>query len=187
MASHIEVAHRWAQDIGRPIQGFRMFFEAKGYAEGDQPIFSHGRHFTIANIVSTPSGERVILFTTKDHSISTSKHKSIVSRAIPRGRFRVFYVENPHKGYEVENLDAAMQAAAKLYAKAKRARLHGAFHLERAREILEGAKAYAAAFNVQWEAPDLEALTAAVEAREKEQGVYDAAPSAEAVSVTGDH
>lgn len=75
MASHDQVAHAWAHQTGRHRKGFNMFYEG-------ETIFSYGYHFPIAKITTAPNGERVVLFTTEEHSVSTAKHKTIVRRAI---------------------------------------------------------------------------------------------------------
>lgn len=184
MANHSQVAHRWAQDYlaGRTVSGFNMFYETRPayrelFAEGSQEhvIFSHGRHFPIAAFQTTPRGERVVLFTSKDYSVSTSKHKSHVARAIPsRVRtFRVPDVSPAHKSggaehFHRDNLDALLKEAAEANGKAKRARKYGAYHTEDATKALRMAADYAEAFGIEWQSPDLETLTAELQRREAE-------------------
>ena len=74
--SHDEVAHRWAQNTeGDHAAGFNMWFE------GDT-IYSYGRHFPIARLVTNEQGEKAVLFTTEVYGTSTAKHCTITRRAI---------------------------------------------------------------------------------------------------------
>lgn len=170
MASHSEVAHRWAQDDAnaREISGFNMFFERRetsGYAGTtygpEHIIFSYGRHFPIAAFQTDANGRRVVLFTSRDYSVSTSKHKSHVSRAIPSHYtvFRVPHVSPMHKpgggqGFHSENLRAYLDRAAELYGKAKRARVNAPYYTRQAEGLLEEARAYAVAFRARFAIPD---------------------------------
>lgn len=85
MATHDQVAHAWAHQTGRHRKGFNMFYDG-------ETIYSYGYHFPIAKHVTAPNGERVVLFTTDGHSISTAKHKTIVRRAIGYNRTDVLEV-----------------------------------------------------------------------------------------------
>ena len=100
------VAHLWAAQ-GKPgAKGSNLFFEGP-------TMFSYGHHFPIANIVPA-SGKRprVILFTSRDYSVTTAKHKSCVYHAIP-GSDTVFTVPHvtPAICGGVENIDHAKNAA----------------------------------------------------------------------------
>lgn len=77
MSTHDMVAHNWANQTGRARNGKNMFYEGN-------TIYSYGRHFPIARIVENKAGEKAYLFTTRNRSVSTSKHKSIVKRALCR-------------------------------------------------------------------------------------------------------
>jgi hypothetical protein len=68
-----EVAHFWAHQTQSEAtnQNRSFYFDGKS-------IYSYGRHFTIA----THSHNNKILFTTRDYSNTTAKHKSIVRSAI---------------------------------------------------------------------------------------------------------
>lgn len=185
MASHSEVAHRWAQDdpTARPLKGFNMFFERRPAYRGDfednseeNIIFSYGYHFPIAAFQTTPRGERVVLFNPESRSVSTSKHQSHVRRAIPP-RYPVFVVPNPSPRYQPggsenfhrDNLNAILERAAEAQRKSKRARVHKAFLLEQATEALNMADQYAAAFDLEWERPDdLDEIVATLEKRKAE-------------------
>lgn len=71
-----EVAHIWAkqsQQTGR---------SANCYFEGDT-IYSYGSHFPVARYVHNKPGKRIVLFTTRDYSVTTAKHKGEILHAIP--------------------------------------------------------------------------------------------------------
>lgn len=120
--SHDEVAHIWAHQRQNEAHGHNMFFYGPN-------IYSYGRHFIIAKILD----HRTVLVNSGDYSVSTSKHQSIVRRAIP-GHFRTIYaptVEHPiddrtHK----YNLDAWTVEVREWREKATRARKHGPFYLQ---------------------------------------------------------
>lgn len=190
MASHSEVAHRWAQDDenARTLTGFNMFCDQRpSYPELFAPnttintIYSHGRHYAAAAFVTTPAGERVVLVNTDRRSMSTMKHLSHIRRAIP-SRYRVFHVGAPdpmHKAggadhFHEDNLSGIVQDAAETFAKAKRARKYAGHHTDHATALLEGATAYAEAFGLTWSPPALEGLAAEVAARaEAKQAEYN--------------
>lgn len=88
--THDEVAHNWANETGRKRRGFNMFYEDN--ADGSSTIYSYGHHFPIATILTAPNGERVVLFTTRSYSISTSKHLTITRRALGYNNDAVLYV-----------------------------------------------------------------------------------------------
>lgn len=74
--THNEVAHHWAHQTGRGQRGFNMYYEGK-------TIYSYGPHFPLAVLFDAPNGERVVLLNDDSYSsVSTSKHQSIVWRAI---------------------------------------------------------------------------------------------------------
>tara|TARA_Y100000310_G_scaffold333826_1_gene412188 strand:- start:969 stop:1850 length:882 start_codon:yes stop_codon:yes gene_type:complete len=77
-----ETAHYWANNIQPSGKAYNLFFE-------DNIIYSYGYHFPIAKHIN----ENIILFTSKDYSSSTGKHKSHVRNAIPHDK-KVFTVPN---------------------------------------------------------------------------------------------
>lgn len=163
MANNSEVAHRWAQDDPnvRTIQSGHMSFQRE--ADEDQVLFSY--RTPIATIVSTPSGERVALVTTRGHSSSTARHTSEALGAI--GRQRVFQVPNVRptpKGHH-ENVEAFLKKAGELYARVPKARTRGASLLEQARRTLNHAEQYAQAFDIPFERPELDDVARVVEER----------------------
>lgn len=86
-----QIARLWVDhNEGRYARPERVGFNV--YYVGDT-IYSYGRHFPIARFATSPTGERVVLFTSRGYSISTAKHIGIVRRAL--GYRRVHYVSNP--------------------------------------------------------------------------------------------
>jgi len=68
-----EIAHIWAKQS----QEFGRTSNRSMYFEGDT-IYSYGRHFPIARILSGG----IVLFTTRKYSVTTSKHVSTASSAV---------------------------------------------------------------------------------------------------------
>jgi hypothetical protein len=69
-----QVAHLWANQSQPEARGSNFFFR-------DSTIFSYGEHFPIAKFHENKKG-RVCLFTTRNYSITTSKHKGYVLHAL---------------------------------------------------------------------------------------------------------
>jgi hypothetical protein len=77
VVSSSEVPHLWAhqtQDEARTSTG-NLYFVGK-------TIYSYGSHFPIATFVENAQGERAVLFTTENYSVTTQRHKSLTWRAI---------------------------------------------------------------------------------------------------------
>lgn len=72
-----ELTHVWANQKQSHGTGSNMFFE-------HQTIFSYGYHFKLAQFVNNKDGQRCVLLNTKSYSNTTSKHQSLVWRAIPQ-------------------------------------------------------------------------------------------------------
>lgn len=86
-----EVAHVWArqdQERGREgdSQGGRIFFEGP-------TIYSYGHHFPIATFFQRKGSEKVVLFTTRGYSSTTSAHIQAASGAV--SHFRKIYCQSP--------------------------------------------------------------------------------------------
>ena len=133
MPTHIEVARNWAKQTGKGKRGFRVFYDG-------EIIFSYGRHFPIAKL--TPQG---ILFTSRSASVSTAKHKSIVRR-VAGDVFTVPNVLANSREEHERNYLAIMGESGAAEDKAKRARVYGPMHLERAEELRRMATRYREAF-----------------------------------------
>lgn len=167
MASHETIAHRWAQNAkpGANLTGYAMF------CAGGR-IYSHGHRFVIARFVSTKArkgveARDVVLFNADGYSVSTAKHKSIVSRAIPR-RFEVFQIPDLHADadYTLSDngkavIDWNVKAAVAFMQKAAKARTRGPWLVEQAEEHLDDAAKFAEAFGHKWKRPaSLDAMVA---------------------------
>lgn len=118
--SNRELCHVWANQIESEGKGSNMFFEGS-------KIYSYGKHFCIANIVTTKGGEKVTLFTTRDYSKTTAKHKSYVNRAIHGMQFNVPFVRTeydlePTKKEHEANLAFLMQESKNLLFDATKAK-----------------------------------------------------------------
>ena len=143
--SHSEVCHVWAQQTQDEGRSGNMFFKGK-------TIYSYGRHFPIARFVD----ENTVLFTSKDYSVSMSKHKSYVRRAIRSG-VKVFCVpdinafdENTHKA-NLEYLLSMMNETAET---AVRSRKYTESLLRYSLEYLTTAREYRDYFNIDYLLPD---------------------------------
>ena len=127
--THDEVAHAWANQTHESMRGCNVYFE------GDT-IFSYGAHFPIARIVTVPHSSatsqgirppslryQAILFTIEDYSVSTSKHKTIVRRAIPDtfDVYEVPRVDACDSRRHQTNLESYRERIATAYGKAARA------------------------------------------------------------------
>lgn len=80
------IAHLWAHKTQESARNACRNF----YFEGDT-IYSYGSHFPIARHI-VYRGKPAILFTTRGYSVTTSKHISLVRRAIP-SNIPVFYCD----------------------------------------------------------------------------------------------
>lgn len=72
-----ELTHVWANQTQTHGTGSNMFFE-------HQTIYSYGYHFKLAQFVNNKEGQRCVLINLKSYSNTTSKHQSLVWRAIPQ-------------------------------------------------------------------------------------------------------
>jgi hypothetical protein len=153
MATHDQIATRWVRQTADAARGFAMFFDGK-------TLFSYGRHFAIARLVSTPRGT-VCLFNSEGYSVSTAKHKCITRRALHRFEpfMPVYDVPHVNAATEVEHeanyLDMC-QRAANQRAKARRARVYKDQCRAAAERLDAMAWDYAACFGIE-ETPALAA------------------------------
>lgn len=143
MATHDQVAHNWAHRTGRAHRGFNMYHD-------DETVWSYGPHFPIARHVTDRNGNACVLFTTRDYSISTTDHKSKVSRAIPEWVpvHCVNDVTAMGKPAQRDNYRAMVKARERLLAKASRARAWKAYLLEYSEEMRGHINAYTKAFRL---------------------------------------
>jgi hypothetical protein len=71
-----ELSHVWANQTQSHGKGSNMFFE-------NQTIYSYGYHFKIAQFMTNKDGQQCVFINDRSYSNSTSKHQSLVWRAIP--------------------------------------------------------------------------------------------------------
>lgn len=75
--SNSELSHVWANQTQTHGKGSNMFFE-------HGTIYSYGYHFKLAQFVNNKEGEKCVLINSSSYSNTTSKHQSLVWRAIPQ-------------------------------------------------------------------------------------------------------
>lgn len=137
MANHNQVAHAWANQTGKHRKGFNMYYDGP-------VIYSYGPHFPIARIVRPG----LVLFTSRSYSISTSKHKSYVLRAIDGLPYHVFNVMAETKAEHRENYKAMIESAKAHIAAARKSRSRGEYELAAASSDLHHADDYSRVFKL---------------------------------------
>lgn len=131
-----KVAHAWAGQQKPRATGSHYFFEGPS-------IFSYGRHFEIARHVTGVKGARAVLFTTRDYSMTTQRHKSYTRGALTG--YDVFYVPRvdaaAFPSNHAENLRHYVQSAKEAHEKARKAMSWGKMYgAEEAALIRAGAQ-----------------------------------------------
>lgn len=146
-----DVARAWATQAKAQGKAASMFYEGA-------TIYSYGYHFAIARLTETPNGETVALFTTRDYSVTTSGHKSLVSMALYRAgitEFRVPVLDPRSITDHVTNWTAIMQRALESERKAKRARKYRDLHLADAARYQSEAGRYWRTFRADYDVPNV--------------------------------
>jgi len=139
LKNHDEVAHVWAQQIQYQGRSSNIFFCGK-------TIYSYGEHFPLARFEK----KNVVLMNSNAYSVSTSKHQSIVLRAIDLDTVKVFQV--PYTGSEREkrcdweNVKNYFKEFERFLDKASRARSNYSYYLARAKSSREHAFEYCKEF-----------------------------------------
>jgi hypothetical protein len=113
------VAHLWANQSQHEARSGNGNFYFR-----DRSLFSYGMHFTVARYLPedvTHEGQRVVLFTVRNYSVTTQNHKTLARHALNGLPVTVLQVENPDRDFYY-NLNAATSDIKDLIAKAKRAR-----------------------------------------------------------------
>ena len=147
-----EVPHLWANQTQEHARGGNIFFRGP-------VIFSYGEHFPMARFV-TRNGKRAVLFNEARYSVTTSSHQSATWSAIPHG-VPVFEVKDLGGHYENPTIDhkvnlACYRSRITLHVEnAARARTHGQWELEQARELAKEANAYAEFYGLKARFDDL--------------------------------
>lgn len=111
-SSNAQLSHAWANQKQSYGRASSMFYE-------DNIIYSYGKHYEIAQIVTAPNGQRVYFVNSNGYSNSTAKHTNHVLNAIPDiyPAFKVPFIivstyfnnSRCHK-FSVENLPAIIDA-----------------------------------------------------------------------------
>lgn len=109
-----EVAHAWAHQTQEEMRNGNgsIYFRGK-------TIFSYGNHFPIATIYD----DQGILFTSRDYSVTTNRHKSIVLHSIPH--YQIFIVPNVMNPHDPENVEQLIHVAEEYRERAKRSKKYG--------------------------------------------------------------
>jgi hypothetical protein len=114
------VAHAWSrqdQERGREADktGGRIFFEGP-------TIYSYGRHFPIATFYQRKGKEKIVLFTKREYSPTTSAHMGAARGAV--SHHRIIYCESPtdaesgNHGDNMRHWESAAQSLALKLSKA---------------------------------------------------------------------
>lgn len=127
-----KVAHSWAHQSHSEAKNGNGSF----YHDGTT-IFSYGSHFPIA----THNKTGVILFTSRTYSVTTAKHLSQVSRAIPYD-VKVFTVPCLFSPDEPQNIRHYRECIEDSLKSAALARKYGDMHLSRADKLADELSAY---------------------------------------------
>lgn len=78
-----QIAHAWAHQQKTNGKGSNFFFER-------DIIYSYGYHFPIAKVIAE---KKLVFFTTKSYSVSTSKHMAYTRQAIPHD-YNIIYLSD---------------------------------------------------------------------------------------------
>lgn len=133
MASHSTVAHAWAHQTGKARKGFAMFYDGRS-------LFSHGRHWELARIVTLPDGRNAAMLyePSRSRSVSTHTHYRCAQAATSHmPQFEVQSYDDHEANYQWWLTEAAQHVA-----KASRARKWGAYSLAAAARCLRAANDY---------------------------------------------
>lgn len=154
MTRHIvrtdQVAHLWAHQAQDWAANSCRSIRFEG-----PTCYSFGHHFPMASFVENDKGERAVLWTVREYSKTTQRHKQLVLRAIPERVpvFRVRWVDPQFRHADnLRDFDARLSEA---WAKTKLARSNRVWLLEQARELLNHRNEYAGFFGVDAPVLDL--------------------------------
>lgn len=111
-SNNSQLSHAWANQTYPIGRGSSMYFEGN-------IIYSYGKHYEIAQIITAPNGQRVYFVNSNGYSNSTAKHTNHVWNAIPDiyPAFKVpftiastYYSGSRCHTFSVENLPAIIDA-----------------------------------------------------------------------------
>jgi hypothetical protein len=134
-----ELPHIWAnqlQNEGRNSSG-NIYFEGN-------TIYSYGRHFPIATILEK---EKVILVNSNNYSVTTSKHKHYVWRAINKEKYKVFDTKGCSSHHK-DNIDNYIEDFNNCINLSVSSRKYKEMHLNNAKGIILIIEEYLKAFKL---------------------------------------
>jgi hypothetical protein len=116
MLTNAEVAKRFSEGETKGASG-NMFIDR-------DTIYSYGYHFPIARMteLQDTEGRNIVLFTSRDYSNTTAKHKSYVHRYLSSSYYRVIEIDDVKQGFTKDMLDVIYTRIIDYVLKAKRAR-----------------------------------------------------------------
>lgn len=134
LKNNAEVAHYWANQTQERGKAKTMFFEGKS-------IFSYGHHFEIARLVDV-KGKTIVLFTSRDYSVTTSGHKSLTRSACSQfDRYTVPTFED-----HAANVRSYLQSIEDVQGKAVRARTSAEFYQRDLKGYINAVREYVGIF-----------------------------------------
>ena len=136
-----DLCHKWAnmeQSSGRTSTG-SMFFN-------NETIYSYGDHFAIAKHIVNEQGQRAILFTLRDYSNTTAKHKSHVYMSCKNDN--IIFCANPIGSHETNFKYWEQRAGHDVASKLKNARKPEKY-INLLKEIEKSANIYANYFGIE--------------------------------------
>ena len=144
LKNHSEVAHYWANKVQPEGNGSSMFYHS-------ETIYSYGHHFPIAKHINN----NLILFTSKDYSSSTSKHKCITRSAIPSGIevLTVPIVRTASISEHIENVCYFTGEIKRYFGKSQRARKYKGSYLQSGLSLIKQMERYLELFRIKSKLP----------------------------------
>lgn len=182
--NNAQLAHKWAAQTKQSGRGSNFYFDGP-------TIYSWGGHFPVASFTdATVRGMRVVLFTSRSYSMSTSRHKGLARSALQG--LDVVVIECPevlagqYSSLHSENLEHFKTEFENATLKASRARSYADAYIRDAAIAQHNAATYAEAFALeipQWSqdaiSPELLARANAAAAERKAKEERDRARRAE--------
>jgi hypothetical protein len=99
------LAHIWANQLQSYGRSNNMFFDGN-------TIYSYGKHYQIANILETESGQKICFVNSNSYSNSTSNHTRHVLNSIPKN-IKYFYIPFKsnyiNKGTLIDSIDLTIK------------------------------------------------------------------------------
>ena len=169
LKNHDEVAHVWAQQLQHEGRANNVFFYGK-------TIYSYGEHYPIAKFQK----KNVVLMNSETYSVSTSKHGSIVLRALDLDTVKVFHVpytgSEKEKPYHLLNVESYHKEFERFLDKASRARSNYSYYLSWAKASRDDALRYCKEFRCKkhlkefdFESDSVKEKVSKIKIREKEK------------------